>query len=452
MTRRSLLAMAAGSAWAAERLHRAPVSRESLTVKLPQAAPVKLANGVTLLAIEDNRLPAAWVRFQIDGAGSIYETRPGLAGITAAMLGEGANGKSGRQIAEAASRWGATFASYTQTLGETATVDGSGLTGRFDDWIALLASVVMRPSFPADEFNTLRQRLEFSLRARALAPQVAEENLLQAVYGSHPAARMPTVEGMSALTPDMVGAWYRERYSPANTVVSCIGRIRPSAFTARAGNLLESWKGPDTKVVLPPPPISPEKRRVVLVDRPGERQTEIGLGGLLFETTDPDFFPVIVLNSVLSAGTGSRVFRVLREEKGYAYNASGSVTLYRFPGMWRIRARVRPDATEASLAILLSELRRMIDEPVTGEELQEAKGAAIGRFARTLEDPNQVIAMSYQRYRYGFSPDYLERYPDRLMAVTASEIQAVAKKYFAPDRAHIVIVGDAKKMGKLGVR
>jgi zinc protease len=89
---------------------------------------------------------------------------------------------------------------------------------------------------------------------------------------------------------------------------------------------------------------------------------------------------------------------------------------------------------------------------VPGEELQEAKGAAIGRFARTLEDPNQVIAMSYQRYRYGFSPDYLERYPGRLMAVTASEIQAVAKKYFAPDRAHIVIVGDAKKMGRLGVR
>src|SRR6185369_5882558 len=104
-----------------------------------------------------------------------------------------------------------------------------------------------------------------------------------------------------------------------------------------------------------------------------------------------------------------------------------------------------------SLAILFSELRKMIEEPVPGEELQEAKGALIGRFARTLEDPNQVMTMSYQRHRYGFSSDYLERYPDRVMAVTASDIQTVAKKYFAPERAHIVVVGDAKKMGKLGV-
>src|SRR6185369_13178892 len=143
MTRRRWLAMAAGSACAADRFNRAPLSRESLTVKLPQAEPVKLANGVTLLAIEDNRLPAAWVRFQIDGAGSIYETKPGLAWITGGMLSEGADGKSGKQIAEAANRWGATFVSYAG--GETAIVDGSGLTGRFDDWMALLAGVAMRP-------------------------------------------------------------------------------------------------------------------------------------------------------------------------------------------------------------------------------------------------------------------------------------------------------------------
>lgn len=83
MTRRDLLALASTGAFAAEHLNRAPISRESLTVKLPQVEPVKLANGVTILAVEDNRLPIALVRFQIEGAGAIYSPRPGIAELTA---------------------------------------------------------------------------------------------------------------------------------------------------------------------------------------------------------------------------------------------------------------------------------------------------------------------------------------------------------------------------------
>src|SRR5436853_4937347 len=107
MTRRDLLAMAATGAFAAEHLNRAPISNGNLTVKLPEAEPVKLANGVTVLAIEDNRLPIALVRFQLEGAGAIYSPRPGVAELTAEMLREGASGRSGKQIVDEAARLGA---------------------------------------------------------------------------------------------------------------------------------------------------------------------------------------------------------------------------------------------------------------------------------------------------------------------------------------------------------
>src|SRR6476646_7367647 len=89
MTRRDLLAIPAAAAFAAEHLNRAPISNGNLTVKLPQAGPVRLPNGITVLAVEDNRLPIALVRFQVEGAGAIYSPRPGVAELTAEMLREG---------------------------------------------------------------------------------------------------------------------------------------------------------------------------------------------------------------------------------------------------------------------------------------------------------------------------------------------------------------------------
>src|SRR5262245_47629234 len=109
MRRRDWLALIAGGAFAAEPKNRVPVSHEPLVVKMPEAEPARLANGITVLAMEDRRLPIATVSFRIEGAGGLYSSRPGVAQLTAAMLTEGAAGRSGRQIVEAASRLGATL-------------------------------------------------------------------------------------------------------------------------------------------------------------------------------------------------------------------------------------------------------------------------------------------------------------------------------------------------------
>jgi zinc protease len=114
-------------ALATERKGRAPVSHDTLSVKFPEAEPVKLANGLTLIALEDNRLPIATISFRTEGAGPIYSPRPGIAELTADMLREGAAGRSGKQIAEEASRLGATLTVSAQAGAETAGADGAGL-------------------------------------------------------------------------------------------------------------------------------------------------------------------------------------------------------------------------------------------------------------------------------------------------------------------------------------
>jgi zinc protease len=448
MTRRDLLAMAATGGFAADHLNRAPVSHESLKVKLPEATPVKLTNGVTLLAIEDNRLPIALVRFQVEEAGAIYSPRPGVAEFTAEMLTEGGAGRSGKQIADEAARLGTTLSSSAPAASEAALAEGSGLTSRFSEWLELLTAVMLHPSFPADEFAVLRQRWLARARLRETQPSnLADDTLMRLIYGSHPAAVMsPPAESLAKLTPEMLSAWHRERYTPAKMIVMCIGRVPTSSFANKMEKLLGGWKAAEANPSPPAPPQPATARRIALIDRPGAEQTELAIGGLLMERRDPDFMAIGVLNGVLGGSINSRLFRILRDEKGYSFNPGSVYGAYRFPGFWRVKAGVRADATADSIAIILEQLRRLCDEPIPAAELDQSKSAAVGSFALRLEQPSQVINQSYLRYRYGFSADYWERFPAKVNAVSASETQAVAQKYLTPERAHVVAVGDASRI------
>ena len=256
MTRRDLLAIPAAAAFAAEHLNRAPISNGNLTVKLPQAEPVKLPNGITVLAVEDNRLPIALVRFQVEGAGAIYSPRPGVAELTAEMLREGAAGRSGKQIVDEAARLGTVLSSSAPAGAEVATAEGSGLTSRVFDWIDLLTSLVLHPTFPADEFSGVRQRMLVLARLRVTRPaNIAQDRSYELIFGSHPAARAtPPPESLASITPEMLAAWHRERYTPGNLVVSCIGRVRPAAFASHIEKRLGAWKAPDVNATLPPNP------------------------------------------------------------------------------------------------------------------------------------------------------------------------------------------------------
>src|SRR5258708_39783266 len=139
-----------------------------------------------------------------------------------------------------------------------------------------------------------------------------------------------------------------------------------------------------------------------------------------------------VLRGVVGGGGWSRLFRILRGEKRYAFDVAASYTAPRFAGNWRVRAGVRTDSTADAVGAILAELQRVCDEPVPAAEMDEMKSAIVGQFALRLEQPLQVIGYSYTRFRFGFSSDYWDRYPEKIGAVSASEIQAGARKYMNP--------------------
>src|SRR5580692_4381039 len=155
-----------------ERKNLAPVSKDVLSVKLPKATENTLSNGLTVLIIEDHRLPLVEVQLNMSAAGPIFEpaNMPGLAGTTATMLREGTKSRTSVQIANDVAALGASLGS-SSGFGSSATViTASGLSDNFEQWFAIATDILMNPTFPADELNRLKARQKVQLTQQRAAP------------------------------------------------------------------------------------------------------------------------------------------------------------------------------------------------------------------------------------------------------------------------------------------
>lgn len=154
------------------RKNKAPVSKEVLRVKLPRAVERTLSNGATVLVMEDHRFPFVSVSISIDGAGGLYDPSelPGLATFTAQMLDEGTKSRTSRQISEEVARLGANLFSNASLGSEDADLGAQGLSDNFDQWFAVVADVLLNPTFPNEELDRLRARSKVQLRQQRTLP------------------------------------------------------------------------------------------------------------------------------------------------------------------------------------------------------------------------------------------------------------------------------------------
>ena len=430
-----------------ERFNKAPVSREILRVNLPKPVEAKLKNGLTVLILEDHRAPYVTLQLHLGGAGALFEPRDmaGLANATALMLREGTKTRSSVQIAGQIDRLGAGVGAGASFGSPDAVLSASGLSDNFDEWFAVVVDVLLNPSFPADELEKLKQRQHAHLREqRSSSGFLISERFNGAVYGEHPAAQVSvTPDSIDKLNRDALAAWHRERYAPGQAILGIAGDVRAKDLIAILEKHLAGWKKNNVKQAWPRDPSPSTVRRVLLVNRPNSVQTTLALGDIAIDRRSPDYMPMVVMNYIIGGGASSRLFLNLREEKGYTYGVYSDFSALRYPGPWRAGGNMRTEVTGGALAEFFYELRRIRDEPVTDEELEASKRAIVASFALSLEQPRRVLGFAITRKHYGFPADYWDAYPARIMAVTAGDVQRVARKYLNPDTLQLVAVGDA---------
>jgi zinc protease len=431
---------------------KAPVSNEVLKVRLPRPQDADLPNGLHIMVLEDHRLPQITFNIIIAGAGGYFDPpdKIGLASYTASLMREGTKTRTSPQISEALETMAASLTVGSGLSGTTASVFGSSLTENFDKLMDLTADVLLNPLFDRGEWDRFKTRTKAGLIQQRSNPGfLASETFNRVVFGSHPAGRVsPTAANLDAITPEALVEFHRTHYVPDHAAIAFAGDISLADARKLVETKLGGWKksGAAKAAVSDPPAMGTPK--VTLIARPGSVQTTLYVGGQSMTRTDPDYAALTVVNRVLG-GTMGRLFRHLREEKGYTYGIGSGFSAQLYRGSWSSTTSVRTDVTEAALTDLLAEIGELRDTPVPENELADAKRAIVGSFARDLENPQQVLGYYIDNWLYGLPADYWDTYPARVMAVTAAQAQAAAQKYWASGRLQIVAVGDATKVTEI---
>jgi zinc protease len=429
--------------------NRAPVSNEVIKVKLPRAQETQLSNGAYLMVLEDHRVPSVQFEIIMIGAGGYYDPpgMPGLADTTASLMDEGTTTKSSEEIAQALDTMAASVSVSASQGSQIATVTGSALTDQFDAVLALASDVLLHPSFPEKEIGLYKSRARAGLEEQRSNPNfLRQERYSQVIYGAHPASSVGvTRESLEKITRDALVGFHKSNYVPDHAIIGVSGDITLAEARTKFEAALKGWtkSGKPLPGVTDPPDHGPMK--VSIVNRPGSVQTAYMVGELALNRTDPDYDAMIVMNQILG-GSNGRLYRELRERKGYTYGVYSNPRALRYRGDWRAQMDVRNDVTEASLRDLLAEIAKMRDEPVPTAEFRDAQRSLTASFALSLENPAGLLNLYIVRQLYKFPVDYWDKYTDRIAAVTPAQVQAVARKHLDPKRLQIVAVGDAAKV------
>jgi zinc protease len=248
------------------------------------------------------------------------------------------------------------------------------------------------------------------------------------------------------MSRDMFVDFHRSRLVPNNAVLLVVGDSEVDEIVAKLEKLFGAWKRETLAQSNFPAVPQLSARKAYLVDRPGSAQSNIVIANAGITRTSPDYFPMLVMHTVLGANASSRLFMNLREEKGYTYGAYSSVDARRLAGTFRVSAEVRTPVTGASLHEFFVELERIRNERVPDEELRNAKSYLTGVFPIRIETQDGLIDQLTGVRMYELPSDYLHTYREKVNAVTAEEVQRVAQQHVTPDRAVIVVVGDAAEV------
>ena len=395
------------------------------------------------MVVEDTRLPLVSYRlaFPVGGAFDPPDL-PGLTDLLAGLMPEGTASRTSREIADEVARMGASISAGANS--DSMIVAASALAHFNDPILDLMAEIVLEPSFPENEVELAKQNTKESLRQQRAQPSfLASEMVAKVMFGEHPYSVVaPTPESIDRSSRDEFVRFHRAKLVPNNAVFIIVGDVRYEQILKRIESLFSTWERGEALVAnFSAPPVR-TKRTAYFIDRPGSAQSNIVIANSGITRTDPDYFPMMLMHTVLGANASSRLFMNLREEKGYTYGAYSNLDARRSAGTFRATAEVRSPVTGDSLKEFFYELERIRSAPVSEKEIADAKSYLTGVFPIRLETQEGLTDQLVQIKMLNLADDHLETYRDRVMAVTIEDIQRVAEKYVKPDEAALIVVGD----------
>ena len=451
MTARGVVCLLiATSAWAQTIPDRSrpPASDPPPQLDLPDIQKRTLSNGLPVWVVERHEVPIVQVNVVIrGGAGDDPAGKFGTASLTAAMLDEGAGSRSALQIADAVEFLGANLA--TTSSFDSSAVRLNVPVARLTEALPLLADVTIRPTFPAMELDRLRQeRLTALLQARDDPGSIAQLAFARIVFGTthrYGTGAIGTEATLKAFAANDLAAFHAAYYQPANAVLVVAGDVKPDAVIPQLEQHFGGWNaaGASPRRTLVPAAPQIAKGQIYIVDKPEAEQSQIRIGWVGVPRSTPDYFPLLVLNTILGGSFTSRLNQNLREQHGYTYGASSGFDMRLSAGPFVAAAGVQTDKTAESVREFFNELNGIV-QPIGADEIARAKNYIALGFPSEFETSTDLSRRLEELIVYQLPDDYFERYIANVQAVNADAIQKAAKTYIQPSRFAVVVVGDGK--------
>ena len=416
-----------------------PKSGPAPEINLESPQQFSLKNGLTVLVVENNKLPRVSIRLSIDNPLLVEGDKAGVRSLLTQMMGKGSKTISKDDFNEEIDFMGARL-----FFNSNGAVAGS-LTRYFPRVLEMMADAAMNPNFLQEEFEKERDILLEGIKSQEKDVKAAArrvENLLS--YGAqHPSGEFVNKESVESVSLADIKQWYKKVFLPNKAYLVVVGDVEFKTVKKQITKAFKTWEEGTLAESIFPEPVNAETVEIDFVEMPNAVQSEISVVNTAsLKKADPDYFPVIIANQILGGGAEARLFLNLREDKGFTYGSySRFSNSHKTKARFRAFASVRNAVTDSSVVELLYEIDKLRNEPVTDDELKAVKAKYAGNFVLSLEDPENIGNYTLNIITENLPADFYQNFLKRINAVTKEDVQRVAKKYFLSDQARVVVTG-----------
>lgn len=421
---------------------QAPIGGEPKPWAFPATVVQDLPSGLRVAATRVGSLPIAQVRW-VFGAGRIFE-RPDRVGsglLLQRVMRHGTQALSSRQFAHTLDALGARMGGGVSI--DTSVVSIAGLANHLWRVVDLVTDVALRPGLSdlALAGEKLRTR-ELHRHACSRTDSIVEMMLSDALYKGHPYGTPATrALGIAETGRSDLVALHDSIVSPDRGMVFVVGDIDPEHVVRRLAARFSDFRGGDAPEVTVPRPPPAAERKVVFVEHPSAQQTHIGVGVPAVARNHPEHLALRIANQVVGGGATSRLFRVLRDQRGLTYGAYSALDSGVHAGDITATLSVTPENTAPAFSALMDEFRRAVDEPPDSEELRHAKQFLMGAFPQRASGLTGVASLTTAAWQHGLPSDVWATFVPRIDAVAGEAVHRAMTRWFAPNRCTAVVCG-----------
>ena len=417
-----------------------PKQGKTPTIDLKKPTIFTLKNGLTVIVVENKKLPTFSVRVSIDNPPSSEGNKAGLSQLSSALFGEGSKNVSKEVFNEEVDYLGA---SISMGMGFAY---ANGLSKHKERIFELLSDAALNPNFTQEELDKEKDKLITGLKSEENSPSAIAQRVtgILAYSTDHPYGEYVSEESVNNVSIKDIENNYNEMFNPNNAYMVVSGDVNVDEIKDLVTNYFKKWKSSKKEAIQTiKSPVDVSSTEINFVDMPDAVQSELSVLNITdLQTNSEDHHAALVTNYILGGAFNSYLNMNLREENGWTYGARSSIARNKWTSAtFRATTSVRNAVTDSAVVETLKEINKIRDEFVTDEMLASAKAKYLGNFIMSTENKSLLADFAVNIKTLNLPDNFYETFIEKINQVSKEDVKRIANKYLKPENLRIIVVG-----------